>query len=83
MFDLSNARQCGDVLVDGNDKLFWFAQSLVLCRVKTPLKDFRTGKFAFVRYFKLTLPIENVDHMLNFLRLRWARDVEVDYSFRE
>lgn len=77
-FGPSKAKRFSVTLVEGEENAFWFAQVQLLFHLNTRTNDRMSGEFAFVRYFEITPPIDNVDRVLNCLCLRWATGDECD-----
>lgn len=66
------------VVVKTEFKLYWFALVLLLLHLCVAGMTLQGEEYAFVTYFIVTEPIDEVDIVLNYLCLRLATEDKID-----
>lgn len=79
-FGPSKANHSSVASVEFKEQSFCFAQVLLLFYYSTQQNEKMSEEFAFVKFFDLTFSADSIYHILNFLRLRWVTDDEIDHT---
>lgn len=72
----TKANQLSIVLAEREDKTYLFAHVLLLFHVVIAGMSSQVGEYTFVQCFDVTNPIDEVHHILIFLRLRWRPKIK-------
>lgn len=79
-FDKSEARRFSVALVEEEGSNCWFPQVVLLFYLSTPTNDQMSGDSAIIRFSEITLLIDDMGHLSNCPRLRWAADDDIDHN---
>lgn len=79
-FGPSKVKRFSVVLVSAEDVVYWFEQGLFLFKLNVPDDNAWTEVYTFVQHFDITIPIDEIDNVLNCVCLRWATRDEFGYT---